>query len=522
MARLEDLPQELIEMIFFESLNLSLPRASPRLGRLLSTPKTKNDLVMLAFPSTMIYNSYHCARYDDDDSYYEMAHFDELSHKLWAGDSDSTSSAIGRLHSNILSCRWMTWDFLKQYFETATVRAFLRGFREQNLAWLDGQRINETIVHEYIHNEVYRNLQVEYPETRYKQGLDHDPPVLREEWDRWYRGAEEFSGWERDTSPKAGQTTLGLVPRKGQTRDKQEARMFTTYALAARSWKLEDGVQRPAWDLDPQASLVVGRRTGLVHFGYLRQCKCEKKGWHFWSGGFKCLNCRYGPCPIPAKLLTGPWTDEKLHFLEAVLEGGATITSAEQENLAHRGLMDAIKEDDYRAIDLLAVIGRDEQYLDPHRMEGQYVEPSMAYAEFDLGALDEDASAFVKTHWLERRTCGVRPTTDHLKTAVIEKGCRKMIVRRLLFANKADIDRQDSSITTWMMESQLISGNSKAAWLQYQLKSSAKVQSEVGYLQYQNGISEDADDDGGNDGWTMSTRDMRPSENYGPTFLKLP
>ena len=44
------------------------------------------------------------------------------------------------------------------------------------------------------------------------------------------------------TGPQAGQSTIGLLPGKHQTRSsKREARHLHTSALVARSWELEDG-----------------------------------------------------------------------------------------------------------------------------------------------------------------------------------------------------------------------------------------------------------------------------------------
>ena len=83
---------------------------------------------------------------------------------------------------------------------------------------------------------------------------------------------------------------------------------------------------------------------------------------------------------------------------------------------------------------MLAAVGCDEQYVDPHRMDGMYAEPSLSEATFPLSSLSQDTDAYGRIPHLKRRTCGVVPTTEHLKVAVIEKGCRKMIVRRLLFA----------------------------------------------------------------------------------------
>ena len=104
MAHIHDLPQELIELIFLESLNLSLPKASLRLGKLLSSSKTKNGLVMMAFPSTVAVWAWWDGR-TRENSPLDLAHYNELLCKLWNGDETSIEKEIGKLQSDILSCR---------------------------------------------------------------------------------------------------------------------------------------------------------------------------------------------------------------------------------------------------------------------------------------------------------------------------------------------------------------------------------------------------------------------------------
>ena len=157
------------------------------------------------------------------------------------------------------------------------------------------------------------------------------------------------------TGPQPGQSTIALIPGKHQTHSsKREARDFHSSSLVARSWELEDGKSH--------ASLIVGRRTGLVLIGTLIAWEGETNGFRRWDRQYKALFC--SSCQIPAKLLTGPWTDLKLHFLEAVLEAvleaGAQINSREYMDLAQTGLMDAIREDSHRAVDMLAAVGCDE------------------------------------------------------------------------------------------------------------------------------------------------------------------
>ncbi|KAL8838328.1 MAG: hypothetical protein Q9176_005139 [Flavoplaca citrina] len=420
-----------------------------------------------------------------------MAHYNELSCKLWTGDESGIEGEIGKLQHDILSCRWMTWEYLKQYFEVSITRTILHEFSEQNLRWYDGNPLNDSLVRDFVHDAMYQNIPVGNI-SQYKEGLDHDPPITKQEWKRWEKQhiAKSREHWRLEkaglvdsklgdeldaesdlaygTGSQAGQSTIGLVPGKHQTRSsKREARHFHSSALVARSWELEDGKSH--------ASFITGRRTGLVLIGTLIAWEGEMNGFRQWNRRYKALFC--ASCQIPAKLLTGPWTDSKLHFLEAVLEGGAHITSHGYRDLAGRGLMDAIRDDNHRAVDMLAAVGCDEQYVDPHRMDGMYAKPSLSEASFSFSSLCEGTDAYVRISHLERRTCGVVPTTEHLKVAVIEKGCRKMIVRRLLFAQGAETDTQDLSIKEWLL-ARTEMGDSKAGWLQYQMETSAELQAQ--------------------------------------------
>ncbi|KAL9025825.1 MAG: hypothetical protein Q9180_007585, partial [Flavoplaca navasiana] len=183
MAHIHDLPQELIELIFFESLNLSLPKASLCLGKLLFSSKTKNDLVMMAFPSTVAVWAWWDGL-NRENSPLDLAHYNELSSKLWTGDKSSTEKDIGKLQHDILSCRWMTWEYLKQYFEVSITRTMLHEFSKHNLRWHDGNPLSDSLVRDYVHDAIYQDIPVGNI-SQYKEGLDHDPPITKEEWKRW-------------------------------------------------------------------------------------------------------------------------------------------------------------------------------------------------------------------------------------------------------------------------------------------------------------------------------------------------
>ncbi|KAL1606641.1 hypothetical protein SLS60_004047 [Paraconiothyrium brasiliense] len=92
MPSLQGLPQELLEMIFLYSMNISLPRASPMLGRKLSSKAVVMEFVLRSFYNTV-----------DHQSNYR--------------DREVTSDPV--IQSQLLACRFFTWDFFRAYVAKA-------------------------------------------------------------------------------------------------------------------------------------------------------------------------------------------------------------------------------------------------------------------------------------------------------------------------------------------------------------------------------------------------------------------
>ncbi|KAJ4988781.1 actin cortical patch protein [Stagonosporopsis vannaccii] len=90
MPTLLGLPQELLEIIFLYSMNISLPCASPLLGRKLSSRAVTLEYTMRAF-------------------------FHTVDHKTNYRDRKKNGDRI--LQSQILSCRFFTWDFFLKYVD---------------------------------------------------------------------------------------------------------------------------------------------------------------------------------------------------------------------------------------------------------------------------------------------------------------------------------------------------------------------------------------------------------------------
>lgn len=92
MPTLQALPQELLEMIFLDSMNPSLPQASPEIGQKLSSRAVTMEFVMRVF-------------------------FHTVDHKANIRDRKITSDP--NIQSQILTCRFFTWGFFLAYVQRA-------------------------------------------------------------------------------------------------------------------------------------------------------------------------------------------------------------------------------------------------------------------------------------------------------------------------------------------------------------------------------------------------------------------
>ncbi|KAF2131163.1 hypothetical protein P153DRAFT_337488 [Dothidotthia symphoricarpi CBS 119687] len=101
MPTLQGLPQELLEIIFLYSMNISLPRCCPSLGRKLSSRAITLEYTMRLFFHTINQKRFHLKR---------------------------KTSSIAALQSPLLSCRFFTWDFFLAYVAKAQdARIDMRG-----------------------------------------------------------------------------------------------------------------------------------------------------------------------------------------------------------------------------------------------------------------------------------------------------------------------------------------------------------------------------------------------------------
>ena len=469
MSRLEALPNEIIEHIFFYSLNLSLPRASIPLGDALSSNTTKLNILFKAFSST---NSR------------TLEHRHELNYIL---PSDAKYK-ISKFQADILQCRWMTWDFLKIYMETFITKTIVRELRDQRILWQDLKPVEDSAVQAYVHGVLYINTKEDIPPwSEMRPSYDE---ATEESWDaiveklraqrnafthalKIDQAAESEKVLENEdqsntanayvTDPDARRNVLGLF--FGGPKWSSEYEMFITSSLTIRRWDLDKSYSK--------AAIGIGPRSGVVIIGSGRGCEGQSGIQTRSCTTFKCLLEGYdlAICTIPDKLLVGPWSTEKLNFLEAMLQYNSHIVDADRQEMAARGLMEAIREANFRAVDMIAAGDIDLQWRD--QLSPNYAEPCFCYASFDFGSntyRQAELEPYVKG-LSPRQTLGIPPDTAHLKAAVLERGCREMIVRRLLFAAWQDIDRQDPDIAAWIKE-KMDEGDRKGQWLLSQLDDS--------------------------------------------------
>ncbi|KAH7116770.1 hypothetical protein B0J11DRAFT_537515 [Dendryphion nanum] len=107
MPTLQGIPQEILEIIFLYSMNVSLPRASPDLGRKLSSRAVCMEFTLRTFFGSVNYRK---------------------AHKLKRSYLRCQEEGSEILQSELLTCRFFTWSFFLDYVQKAhDALANLRG-----------------------------------------------------------------------------------------------------------------------------------------------------------------------------------------------------------------------------------------------------------------------------------------------------------------------------------------------------------------------------------------------------------
>lgn len=112
MPALEGLPQELLEIVFLYSMNISLPRTSRTLGHKLSSRAVTMEYTMRSF--------FHTVNHDSNlsDPKRRMRTM-PASVDQFSNDKDQKRKSELRLQSDILSCRFYTFEFFMAYVQRA-------------------------------------------------------------------------------------------------------------------------------------------------------------------------------------------------------------------------------------------------------------------------------------------------------------------------------------------------------------------------------------------------------------------
>lgn len=231
-----------------------------------------------------------------------------------------------------------------------------------------------------------------------------------------------------------GYQYLGVKSRRQGFSD-----VILTSSLTTYSWGPIEGT--------PRISFGIGPRSGLFILGTRLNCEIDSKTEKMASQRWKSLRCNVYNTVVPTKLLYGPWTTDQLSFLQALIDAGSYLdpVNKTQREIAKRGLTEAIREGNYRAVDLLTSGLTQSQYNNCHN--DKYFEPSFSEADFvtDIFADDRDWVEYPEKH----RSLDIVPDTENLRIAVVESGCRKNNVKRLLGVWFSDIDRTSPAVVAW-------------------------------------------------------------------------
>ena len=381
-ASLEQLPTELLETIFLQNLNLSLPQTSPIIASKLASNHVKTQLVLRVCSAGTL-NSYPSE---------QAAIFPTIA------DHAEAQSAILRM-------KWVTFNFMKQLVLDYITKTLVRELSERRLQWLGKgplvTRETESIIRKYLEDNSVRLTKIH----------QDDPPVFG------------YVCWRVEKPSR----------------------------FIRLSFSLQDGM----------VTIEERRIRGLENSKpYVRLSSAEHHQWRIF--------CGINGCKIPEKLLHGPWTTEKCDLLEMVIRGNAAVdwvgtTSGE---IAEKGLMQAVREGNARATRLLV------RRAGSGNTQGSWGFPCFSN-NIDFQTIPSGPwprEDLFRANPFDVRGIGIAPRTRHLRTAVIEAGCRQDIVETLLMAEEANIDVEDDAILDWAVEKR-VQGDERGPWLLSMLSS---------------------------------------------------
>jgi hypothetical protein len=361
-SSLECLPVELLEIIFFQCLNVNLPRASPVLGDALSSFGFQVRLVELVFS-----DEFHTVK--TDDSYPEL--------KAILSPATDWEADISDLQTQLLESKWMTMGFWRKYMPIYMEKTISNQFRTLNIDWMDGT-----------------------PGHRVTRALVAERLLAAFQSDREGNRPRASSFLEFEWKP----TAMGDIKAE-------------------------------------KIRLAVGLHEGIIALDVKDSVGSRCRSWMM----LHCFPC----CRIPRKLLHGPWTNEKCRFLEMVVLGGARIDwyNSTVGEVAERGLFDAIRERNLRAVRLL--LGH---------VSNVWPESINRYIPFRYAS---EYPNYI-TKW-------VPPRSDYLVYAVVAQDCNQDIVEYLLQQRGKRVAIEDGTLVEWAVQKKL-DGDERGPWLLEKIK----------------------------------------------------
>lgn len=133
-STIERLPAEILEIIFFHCLNISLPQASPIIGHALASEHVKKRLVLLVLSS------------GNDAPPFTLRNI------------VPTLKEQAELQSAILQTRWMTLAFLQGIIPDYIVTTIIRELSQRSLLWLGTEAINNETgfkIREFLKHQLF-------------------------------------------------------------------------------------------------------------------------------------------------------------------------------------------------------------------------------------------------------------------------------------------------------------------------------------------------------------------------------
>ena len=224
------------------------------------------------------------------------------------------------------------------------------------------------------------------------------------------------------------------------------------------SWRIENPprIVRISFGLHDGLVTIEERRIhGLEKPAqHVRSLSAERDQWRIF--------CGINGCKVPGKLLQGPWTINKCDLLGMLIRGNATVDWVGTTNgeIAEKGLMQALREGNAYATRLLVT------RAGPGEPLGLWGLPCSHDSSFieNLSCGPWPREDVFQVDSLHLGGVGVVPRTKHLRTAVLEAGCREDVVETLLMAKDTNIDFEDQVVLVWAVEKNILR-DERGPWL---------------------------------------------------------